>query len=106
VIKATKSAGACERLGKVGGSYTELWKLRPEGGKENFLFWATHLLVLGGASPFASLIGFTMVGLVFVFQSAVLSGTRWQRHGFWFWVLIGRPVMQACCVALPPGVGG
>jgi len=37
VVEVTKSAGACGRLGKAGGSYTELWKLRPEGGKGNYL---------------------------------------------------------------------
>ena len=106
MIKVAKSAGVCGRLGKVRGSYTELWKLRPERGKGNFLFWAVHLLVLGGTSPFASLIGFTTVGPVFIFQSAVLSGARWQRCGFQFWVLIGCLVMQVCRVALLPGIGG
>ena len=63
VAEVTKSTGMCRRLGKVGGSYTKLWKLRSEGGKGNFfLFWVVHLLVLGGASPLPVLLGLQLWG--------------------------------------------
>ena len=44
------------------GSYTELWKLRPEGGKGNFLFWVVHLPVLGSVSPLPVLLGLRLWG--------------------------------------------
>jgi len=39
MVKVAKSVGVCGRLGKARGSYTKLWKLRPERGKGNFFLF-------------------------------------------------------------------